>query len=205
VGSHGAVRDRNNWTVEFVENPSDKSQSSEVTSWFFKERTMILGMSTATYTFLHVLVSLVGIGSGLIVMFGLLTGKRLDGWTAIFLATTVSTSLSGFAFPVDHLLPSHIVGIISLVVLAVVIPARYVTHLAGAWRGIYVVGAALALYLNVFVAVVQAFLKVPALKALARTQKEAPFLVAQVVVMVLFIVLGIFAVKNFRVERVATS
>ena len=138
-------------------------------------------------------------------MFGLLTGKRLDGWTAIFLATTVLTSLSGFAFPVDHLLPSHIVGIISLVVLAVVIPARYVTHLAGAWRWIYVVGAALALYLNVFVAVVQAFLKVPALKALAPTQKEAPFLVAQVVVMVLFIVLGIFAVKNFRVERVATS
>ena len=166
---------------------------------------MILGMSTATYTFLHVLVSLVGIGSGLIVMFGLLTGKRLDGWTAIFLATTVLTSLSGFAFPVDHLLPSHIVGIISLVVLAVVIPARYVTHLAGTWRWIYVVGAALALYLNVFVAVVQAFLKVPALKALAPTQKEAPFLVAQVVVMVLFIVLGIFAVKNFRVERVATS
>jgi len=166
---------------------------------------MILGMSTATYTFLHVLVSLVGIGSGLIVMFGLLTGKRLDGWTAIFLATTVLTSLSGFAFPVDHLLPSHIVGIISLVVLAVVIPARYVTHLAGAWRWIYVVGAALALYLNVFVAVVQAFLKVPALKSLAPTQKEAPFLVAQVVIMVLFIVLGIFAVKNFRGERVATS
>jgi len=166
---------------------------------------MILGMSTATYTFLHVLVSLVGIGSGLIVMFGLLTGKPLDGWTAIFLATTVLTSLSGFAFPVDHLLPSHIVGIISLVVLAVVIPARYVTHLAGAWRWIYVVGAALALYLNVFVAVVQAFLKVPALKSLAPTQKEAPFLVAQVVIMVLFIVLGIFAVKNFRGERVATS
>lgn len=166
---------------------------------------MILGMSTATYTLLHVLISLAGIGSGLIVMLGLLTGKRLDGWTAIFLATTALTSLTGFLFPVDHLLPSHAVGIISLVVLAVVIPARYVFHLAGAWRWIYVVGAAMALYFNVFVAVVQAFLKVPALKALAPTQKEPPFLVAQLAVMALFIVLGIFAVKKFRVERVATA
>ena len=166
---------------------------------------MILGMSGATYTFLHVLISLAGIGSGFAVMFGFLTGKRLDGWTAIFLVTTVLTSLTGFLFPVEHILPSHVVGIISLAALAVAIPARYVFHLAGAWRWIYVVGAVLALYLNVFVAVVQAFLKVPALKALAPTQKEPPFLVAQLTVMALFIVLGIFAVKNFRVERVATS
>jgi hypothetical protein len=165
---------------------------------------MILGMSAATYTFLHVLISLAGIGSGFAVMFGFLTGKRLDGWTAIFLVTTVLTSLTGFLFPVEHILPSHVVGIISLVVLAIAIPARYVFHLAGAWRWIYVVGAALALYLNIFVAVVQAFLKVPALKALAPTQKEPPFLVAQLTVMALFIVLGILAVKKFRVERVAT-
>jgi hypothetical protein len=166
---------------------------------------MILGMSTATYTLLHVLISLAGIGSGLIVIFGLLTGKRLDGWTAIFLATTVLTSLTGFLFPVEHLLPSHVVGIISLLVLAVAIPARYVFLLADAWRWIYVVGAAMALYLNVFGAVVQAFLKVPALKALAPTQKEPPFLVAQLAVMALFIVLGILGVKKFRVERVVTA
>jgi hypothetical protein len=143
---------------------------------------MILGMSTATYTLLHVLISLIGIGSGLIVLFGLLTARRLDGLTGVFLATTVLTSVTGFGFPFDHLLPSHKVGIISLVVLAVAIPARYVFHMAGAWRWIYVVGAAMALYLNVFVLVVQAFLKVPSLTALAPTQKEPPFLVAQLVV-----------------------
>jgi hypothetical protein len=123
---------------------------------------MILGTSTATYTFLHVLISLVGIGSGLIVMFGFLTGRQLNGMTAIFLLTTVLTSVTGFGFPFDHLLPSHIVGIISLVVLAVAIPARYVFHLARAWRWIYVVTAAVALYLNVFVLIVQLFEKVPA-------------------------------------------
>src|ERR1700680_1657101 len=108
---------------------------------------MILGMSTATYTFLHVLISLIGIGSGLIVMFGFLTGKRFDGLTAVFLLTTVLTSVTGFGFPFDHLLPSHKVGILSLVVLAVAIPARYVFHLAGSWRWIYVVSASIALYL----------------------------------------------------------
>src|SRR5258708_6373393 len=102
---------------------------------------MIFGMTLATYTFLHVLISLIGIGSGLIVMFGLLTGKRLDRWTGLFLITTVLTSVSGFGFPFTHLLPSHIVGIISLVLLAAAIPARYVFHLAGPWRWIYVVGA----------------------------------------------------------------
>ena len=166
---------------------------------------MILGMTTSTFTLLHVLISLAGIGSGFIVVYGLLTGKRLDGWTAIFLATTVLTSLTGFLFPVEHLLPSHVVGIISLLVLAIAILARYALHLAGAWRWVYVVCSVLALYLNSFVAVVQSFLKVPALKALAPTQKEPPFLVAQLIVMALFIVLGIFAVKKFQVERVATA
>jgi hypothetical protein len=127
---------------------------------------MILGMTTSTFTFLHVLLSLVGIGAGLMVMYGLLTGKRLDGWTAIFLVSTVATSVTGFVFPFEHLLPSHKLGIISLMVLAVAIPARYLFHLSKAWRWIYVASATLALYLNVFVAVVQAFLKVPALKAL---------------------------------------
>ena len=161
---------------------------------------MIFGMSTATYTFLHVLISLVGIGSGGVVMFGFLSGKRLDGWTALFLATTVATSVSGFGFPFEHLLPSHKVGIISLVVLAVAIPARYVFHLAGAWRWIYVVGAAIAFYLNVFVLVVQAFLKVPAINALAPTQKEPPFLIAQIIVMLIFIGLTVLSVKRFHVE-----
>ena len=160
---------------------------------------MILGMTTSTFTLIHVLLSLAGIGSGFIVVYGFLTGKRLDGWTAIFLATTVLTSLTGFLFPVEHLLPSHVVGVISLVVLAVAILARYALRLAGAWRWIYVVCAMLALYLNSFVAVVQSFLKAPALKALAPTQKEPPFLVAQLAVLVLFIVLGTLAVKKFRV------
>jgi hypothetical protein len=121
---------------------------------------MIFGMTTSTYTLVHVLLSLVGIASGLVVVFGLLTGKRLDGWTALFLATTVATSLTGFGFPFDHLLPSHKVGIISLVLLAFAILARYAFHLRGVWRRIYVTTAVAALYLNVFVGVVQAFLKV---------------------------------------------
>ena len=161
---------------------------------------MILGMSTATYTFLHVLISLVGIGSGLVVMIGFLTGKRLDGLTAVFLITTVLTSVSGFGFPFDHLLPSHIVGIISLVILAVAIPARYLFHLAGSWRWIYVIGATTALYLNVFVLAVQSFMKVPALKALAPTQTEPSFLVAQSVVLVVYLGLTVLATRRFHIE-----
>jgi hypothetical protein len=161
---------------------------------------MIFGMTTSTYTLVHVLLSLVGIASGLVVVFGLLTGKRLDGWTALFLATTVATSLTGFGFPFDQLLPSHKVGIISLAVLAVAILARYAFHLRGVWRRIYVTTAVAALYLNVFVGVVQAFLKVPALHALAPKQTEPPFLVTQLVVLVLFIVVGIMAAKRFHGE-----
>jgi hypothetical protein len=165
-----------------------------------KEYIMVFGMSLATYTLLHIVISLIGIGSGLIVIYGFLAGKRLNGITAIFLITTVLTSVSGFGFPFDHLLPSHIVGIISLVVLAVAIAARYVFHLAGSWRWIYVVGAAIALWLNVFVLVAQLFMKVPALKALAPTGKEPPFLVAQLVVMAVFIVLTIASAKRFHIE-----
>jgi len=161
---------------------------------------MIFGMTTSTYTLVHVLLSLVGIASGLVVVFGLLTGKRLDGWTALFLATTVATSLTGFGFPFDHLLPSHKVGIISLVLLAFAILARYAFHLRGVWRRIYVTTAVAALYLNVFVGVVQAFLKVPALHALAPKQTEPPFLITQLVVLVLFIVIGIMAAKRFHGE-----
>jgi hypothetical protein len=159
---------------------------------------VILGMSESTYTSLHVLISLIGIGSGVVVMFGFLTAKRLIGINAIFLVTTVLTSVTGFGFPFEHLLPSHIVGIISLVLLAVAIPALYICHLAGSWRWIYVVTASVALYLNVFVLVAQAFLKVPALHALAPTGKEPPFLVAQLAVMLIFVLLTIPAVKKFH-------
>jgi hypothetical protein len=160
---------------------------------------MILGMTLSTFTSVHVLISLIGIASGFLVLDGLLTGKRFDGGTAIFLIFTVLTSATGFLFPFEHLLPSHIVGIISLVVLAIAIVARYGLHMAGAWRWIYVVCAVLALYLNVFVLVAQAFMKVPAVHALAPTQKEPPFLIAQLIVMAIFIVLGFFSVKKFHV------
>jgi hypothetical protein len=163
---------------------------------------MILGMTTSAFTLLHVLIGLVGIGSGVVVVFGMLSGRRLDGWTALFLASTVATSVTGFGFPFDHLLPSHKVGILSLVVLAVAILARYAFHLRGAWRRIYAISAVTALYFNVFVLVVQAFLKVPALKALAPKQTEPPFLLTQLVVLVLFIVIGIMAAKRFHDELV---
>ena len=162
---------------------------------------MMLGMSLSTFTAVHVIISLVGIVSGFIVLFGMLSAKRLNGWTALFLLTTVLTSVTGFGFPFTHLLPSHKVGIISLVVLAVAIMARYSFRMAGKWRSIYVITALMALYLNVFVLVVQSFEKVPALHAMAPTQSEPPFLVAQLVVLALFIVLTIFAVKKFHPER----
>ncbi|MGA8620002.1 MAG: hypothetical protein WB660_15950 [Candidatus Sulfotelmatobacter sp.] len=161
-------------------------------------------MSPSTFTLVHVLLSLVGIGSGFLVVNGLLRRKRFDGMTAIFLATTVLTSVTGFLFPFEHLLPSHVFGVISLVALAVAILARYALHMVGLWRSIYVVCAVLALYLNVFVLVAQIFLKVAPVHALAPTQKEPPFLIAQLVVMAIFVVLGIYAVKRFRLEPVAT-
>lgn len=159
---------------------------------------MVLGMSLSTFTLVHVVISLIGIASGLIVLLGMLTGKRYDGMTVIFLTTTVLTSATGFLFPVEHIMPSHIIGSISLVVLAVAILARYSNHLKGAWRWIYVIFATLALYFNVFVLVVQSFLKIPALKAVAPTQKEPPFAIAQLTVLVIFIVLGTLAARKFK-------
>jgi hypothetical protein len=133
----------------------------------------------------------------------MLLGKRFDGATAIFLVSTILTSLTGFLFPFEHLLPSHVVGAVSLVALAIAVVARYSLHLVRAWRSTYVICAVLALYLNVFVLVVQIFLKVPAAHALAPTQKEPPFLIVQLVVLVAFVVLGIVAVKKFRLEPIA--
>ena len=161
---------------------------------------MILGMTTANFTLLHVLISLVGIGSGFIVIYGLLTANGLANWSLLFLATTIATSVTGFAFPNEHVTPGIVVGVLSLVVLAIAILARYAFHLNGAWRWIYVVTAALALYLNTFVLVVQLFEKVPALRALAPTQKEPPFMVAQLAVLALFIFLTVLSVKRFRVQ-----
>ena len=166
---------------------------------------MVLGMSLETYTLLHVVVSLVAIATGLIVLFGMLQAKRLDGLTAIFLATTVLTSVSGFGFPFAHVTPGIIIGILSLVVLAIAIVARYARHLAGAWRWIYVVTAGVALYFNCFVLVVQSFEKVPALKALAPTQTEPPFAIAQLALLVIFAVLITLAVKRFHVEQAAKA
>jgi hypothetical protein len=160
-------------------------------------------MSLSTFTLVHVFLSLVGVGSGFLVVYGMLLGKRFDGATAIFLVSTILTSLTGFLFPFEHLLPSHVVGAVSLVALAIAVVARYSLHLVRAWRSTYVICAVLALYLNVFVLVVQIFLKVPAAHALAPTQKEPPFLIVQLVVLVAFVVLGIVAVKKFRLEPIA--
>jgi hypothetical protein len=159
---------------------------------------VVPGMSLETYTAVHVVISLVGIGSGLIVVFGMLNGKFLHGWNGLFLLTTVLTSVSGFGFPFAHLLPSHKVGIISLLVLAIAIVARYAQKLAGGWHRTYVICAVIALYLNVFVLVVQSFLKVPALHALAPSGNELPFLVAQLIALAIFIGLGIGAAKKFH-------
>jgi hypothetical protein len=158
---------------------------------------MILGMSLSTFTFLHVVISLVGIASGLIVVYGFIAGKRLDIWTALFLLTTVLTSATGFLFPFKHLLPSHIVGGLSLLVLAVAIVARYPRHLDGGWRRAYVVCAMVALYLNCFVLVVQCFLKVPALHALAPNGNEPPFLIAQLALLAVFALLTTVAARRF--------
>jgi hypothetical protein len=158
-----------------------------------------MSFNLETYTLLHVVISLIGIVSGAVAVAGLLSGKRLDTTTAVFLSTTVLTSLTGYGFPFDHLLPSHIVGAISLVVLAVAIYARYARRLAGGWRAAYVVSAVAALYFNCFVLVVQAFRRVPALNALAPTQSEPPFAVVQLVGLVLFLALGFAALRRFRI------
>ena len=159
---------------------------------------MILGMTTSTFTLVHVLISLLGIGSGLVVMYGAFTANRMDRWTAFFLASTAATSLTGFAFPNTHITPGIAVGILSLIVLAIAIVARYGRRLKGLWRSIFVVTAALALYFNVFVLVVQSFEKVSALRALAPTQKEPPFAITQMFVLILFVVATLFAVKRFH-------
>ena len=157
-------------------------------------------MTSRVYTEIHVLISLVGIFTGLIVLFGMLAGKRLDGWTKWFLITTVLTSVTGFFFPFHGSTPAIGLGLTSLPILALTIYARYSRQLTGHWRWIYVVGAFLALYFNVFVGIVQSFEKIPALQAMAPTQSEAPFKLTQLVALALFIVLTFVAAIRFRPE-----
>jgi len=156
-----------------------------------------------TFTLLHVVLSLLGIVAVLVVVGGLMAGVRLDGWIGLFLVTTVLTNVTGFGFPFGVLLPSHIVGVVSLIILPVAIAARYWKHLAGPWRRIFVVTSVLALYLNVFVLVVQLFQKVPGLLLVAPGQKGPAFVATQVLMLALFIWLGRAALNGFRPERTA--
>jgi len=158
---------------------------------------MILGLSDSTFTTIHVVLSLIGIASGILVLLGWLGAKRSEGLTALFLATTLLTSVTALMFP-GSIDPGKVIAILSLAVLALALVALYVNHLAGAWRWIYLVAALLALYFNVFVAVVQSFQKIAPLAVLAPTQSEPPFVVAQVAVMAIFIALGVLAVRRFH-------
>jgi hypothetical protein len=161
---------------------------------------MVLGMSLSTFTMLHVIISLIGVVSGLVVLSGLLGSKVMPGWTALFLVTTILTSATGFLFPFDKLLPSHIIAIISLVLLAIACFALYGMKLAGAWRWIYTLTALIALYLNVFVLVIQSFLKIGPLHALAPSvpPSEPPFAAVQGIILVFFVIAIIGAVRRFR-------
>jgi hypothetical protein len=161
---------------------------------------MILGMSLATFTLVHVIISLVAIVAGLVVMFGMLGSRRPGGLTAIFLLLTILTSATGFLFPFTQLLPSHMVGILSLVLLAIACIALYAMKLGGPWRWIYALTALLSLYFNVFVLVIQGFLKIPALTAIAPGNPPSGpvFAVVQGVVLVFFVLMIIGAIRRFR-------
>jgi hypothetical protein len=161
---------------------------------------MMLGLSLSAVTTLHVVISLIGIVSGLVVLFGLFKSQSMPGMTGIFLLTTILTNATGFMFPFDKLLPSHIIAILSLVLLAIACIALYGMKLSGAWRAIYLITAIASLYLNVFVLVIQSFMKVGPLHALAPSipPSEPPFAVTQGVVLVLFVIAIIAAVRRFR-------
>jgi hypothetical protein len=158
-----------------------------------------------TLTLVHTVISIVAIATGLVVLGAMIAGLRLDGWTGFFLVTTALTSITGFFFPFTQLLPSHKVGIISLVILPFVIAARYWKHLVGPWRGIYVVGTVLVLYLNFFVLLVQLFRRIPALLVAAPKQTEPPFVLTQLLVLALFIWLGYAAFRRFRPQVVVRA
>jgi hypothetical protein len=159
----------------------------------------------AAFTAFHVLLSLIGIATGLVVAFGLLISNRMDRLTAVFLGTTVATSVTGFLFPFHGITPGIVVGIISMFTLAAAIYARYSRHLEGGWRRTYVIGSMVSLFFNVFVLIVQSFQKVPALNALAPTQTEPPFAIAQGLNLVLFLVWGYLAIKRFHPSEPLTK
>jgi len=162
---------------------------------------MIIGMSVAAFTVLHVIISLVAIVAGVIALVAMLKGRAPAGWTALFLVTTILTSATGFMFPATGFTPAQGVGILSLALLAVALVAIYVRQLTGAWRWVYVVTAVPALYLNCFVLVAQSFQKLPVHNALAPTQSELPFQLAQLAVLAAFVLAAVFAVRNFHPER----
>jgi len=159
---------------------------------------MTLGLSLSAFTTLHVVISLIGIASGFVVLWGMLGSQRLGGWTALFLGTTILTSVTGFMFPLGGLTPGLVIGAISLVLLALALLALYVFRLAGPWRWVYVATALAALYFNVFVGIVQAFQKLAFLQPLAPTQSEPPFALTQMVVLAIFLALGFLAVRRFH-------
>ena len=161
---------------------------------------MVLGMSLATFTLLHVIISLIAIATGLVVMSGMLGSRPMPGLTAIFLLFTILTSVTGFLFPFTQLLPSHMVGILSLVLMAIACVALYVMKLSGPWRWIYVLTALISLYLNVFVLVIQSFLKIPALSAVAPGNPPAGpvFAVVQGIVLLFFVLVIIGAWRRFK-------
>lgn len=159
---------------------------------------MVLGLSIQNFTLLHVAISLIAIASGFVVVFAMLRANPSPGWTALFLIITVLTTVTGFLFPITAFTPALAVGVLSSLILIVALFALYAKKLDGAWRWIYVVTAVAAFYLNVFVLVVQAFLKVPALHTLAPNGAEPPFVVAQAVVLGAFVILGVLAVMRFR-------
>jgi hypothetical protein len=161
---------------------------------------MILGLSLVQFTYLHGFMSLIGLGAGIFVIFGLLTSRRLSILTSLFLITTLGTSLTGFLFPFKGMSPGIILGILSTITLIVAIVALYVCKLAGPWRGIYVVAACIAYYFNFFVLISQSFDKVPALHAIGPSQKSPGFMITQVAVLLIFILLTARAVKKFHPE-----
>ncbi len=160
-------------------------------------------MLLSVFTAFHVALSLIGIVAGFVVAYGMLTARRMDGWTSVFLWSTVATSVTGFLFPIHKFTPGLAVGALSLIILTLAILARNRYRRDGGWRKTYVISSLVALYFNVFVLVVQSFEKVPALTALAPTQSEAPFQAAQLTVLVIFIALTVGATMRFRVERAA--
>jgi hypothetical protein len=163
---------------------------------------MIFGMSTAIYTIIHVIISLIGIGTGFIVLYGLLNGKLLSPWNFVFLVTTILTSLTGFGFPNTAITPGIVLGLLSIIVLAIAVLALYTFNLNGPWRRTYAITAMIALYFNCFVLIAQSFEHVPALHALAPTATEAPFKIAQLLLLVLFAVFITAAAKKFRTALV---